>query len=31
MRFDFGDLEYIGMRQIAERLRAEYIRLIGAS
>src|SRR5439155_26222091 len=31
MRFAFGDLEYTGVRQIAERLRSEYIKLIGDS
>ena len=30
-RLAFGLLEYIGIRQIADRLRAEYIRLTGAS
>src|SRR5215208_6540119 len=30
-RFAFGEGEYIGMRIDAERLRAEYARLIGAS
>ena len=31
MRFALGDGEYIGMRIDAERLRAEYARLTGAS
>src|SRR5581483_12254322 len=30
-RLAFGDAEYIGMRQAAERLRREYARLTGAS
>jgi hypothetical protein len=30
-RFAFSELEYIGMRTAAERLRALYARLIGAS
>ena len=30
-RLAFGLLEYIGIRQMADRLRAEYMRLTGAS
>src|SRR5262252_4620530 len=30
-RFDFGEGEYMGMRQAAERLRLEYARFTGAS
>src|SRR6266850_7367161 len=30
-RFAFGDAEYIGIRQAAERLRREYARFTGAS
>src|SRR5437588_4427593 len=30
-RFDFGDAEYIGIRQAAERFRREYARFTGAS
>src|SRR5581483_6397751 len=30
-RFAFGDAEYMGMRQAAERLRREYARFTGAS
>ena len=30
-RLVLGELEYIGIRQIADRFRAEYIRLTGAS
>ena len=30
-RFAFADMEYVGMRMEAERLRMEYARLTGAS